>query len=182
MAEILLITKENIDYYEYISEQMQTKRLEAYMRSTQRLTLRELLGRPLYRDLFENVTDIDTIDAPYDALVNGEEYEIISGEPIKFYGLKPFLCHSTLCVILARNNFRITDYGNMGFSNDPQSYLNKSSKTDKNDAAESFRMSAIDYRNDIVDYLNEKYSDFPLWNGGNNLPKRTQLYSKQTLS
>jgi hypothetical protein len=65
MAEIALITKADIQGYRYISEQMQDERLAAYIQEVQRFKLRELLGREMYYDLFQNVTDINTIAAPY---------------------------------------------------------------------------------------------------------------------
>jgi len=182
MAEIALITLADIQGYEDVSDLFDLGRLNAYIQEAQRLKLRELLGAALYQEMFSNVSDIDTIIAPYDDLINGVEYEIIDGEPIQFYGIKPYLCYEVLCIMFARNNFRITDYGNMGFSNDPQSYMNKPSRTERRDAMNSLRQSAADYRNDIVLFLNEKYSTYPLWDGGRMTPKRAQVYIKSTLS
>ena len=75
------------------------------------------------------------------------------------------LCYLWLAKAILRNDFYISDYGNVAFDLDSQSNLNRASNRDRKYIKDQFLEAATAYRNDIVQFLNEKSSTYTLWYG-----------------
>lgn len=93
----------------------------------------------------------------YIRLLNGDTY-IVSKNPIKYNGLRPYISWKFLAIYTTGGNVKHSDTGN--FTIMPE---NRPNGKDLN-AARSIRLqNSLREYNRIVNYLNEKQSDFPLW-------------------
>ena len=168
MAEQILITVANVQEYRNISNRWNdseiNERFNSYALEVQRINLRELLKPALYLDLVNKYPD----GGIYDDLVNGVEY-IYSNETIKFEGLKPFLCYHWLAIETNEGDLFHSTYGNIDFVNNPQQNFNQSKL--KLQAVQRYIENANSYRNDIIQFLNEKSSIYTLWKGDNKTRK-----------
>lgn len=170
MAETLLISLSEIRDYENVSANFDSNRLEPLVREVQRTHLRELLGQELYFDMFDKYPD----GGVYDDLINGVDYTYNS-ETIYYYGIKPFLCYHWLAKAVLRNDFFVSDYGNVAFDLDSESHLNRASNRDRQAVKEQFLESATGYRNDIAKFLNNNGASYPLWMGKDQNENKTRF-------
>ena len=169
MSEISLITKEQIRGYVPIDRQFQDNRLEPLIQRAQIGNLRDLLGDALYFDMFQKVTDINTIASPYDVLINGTTY-LYNSKTITYYGLRPFLSFQFAIYAVEENDLFIGNTGNHAYNSDPQDLRERMSASQKKSITSNYQSSSIQYQNDIIKFLNEKESDYPLWEGDNQKP------------
>ncbi|MDX1699874.1 MAG: hypothetical protein R3250_04605 [Melioribacteraceae bacterium] len=164
-----MVTKTEIRGYVPIDNQLQENRLQPLILRAQRENLRDLLGDALYYDLFDNVTDINNIASPYDDLVNGVAYEY-DGDAIQYYGLKPFISFQVATYLLEENDLFIGNTGNHAYNSDPQDLRERMSGSQKRLIVSNYQSSSVQYQNDIIKFLNEKDSDYPLWEGDSQKP------------
>ena len=100
-------------------------------------------------------------ESNYIKLLNGTSY-IVNSNPVKFNGLRPFICWHYLALNIAIGNVKHSDVGVISLmpENRPNGYdLNASRSTSLQNALREY--------NRIVNYLNENEYIFPLWDSKN---------------
>lgn len=167
MAAKIILKSSDVDEFRKISDQYNEQKFNAYAFDLQQVYLRELLGNALYYQLYN---DLDAAgipqNEPYIKLVNGESYTD-GDDTLIYFGLKPFLSYHWLKKAVIHGDQFFADYGNIGFENNPQDNMKKTSSSEKSMITKDYETAIISYRNNIAQYLNEKSSDFPKWDGAN---------------
>ena len=162
MAEISLIDIDNVKGQRLISENIAQDKFDAFVKVLQRNQLRNLLGDAMYYDLFLNVTDINTIAAPYNDLVNGTTYTY-QGYTIYYYGLKPYLSWLFLIDYIFEGDHYYADYGNIAYADNPQDNTKVSSYRSKKEIKDGHEQQANHYKCEIIKFLQENISTYTLW-------------------
>jgi hypothetical protein len=111
-------------------------------------------------DLPEALTTIEyKAENKYIKLLNGESYTKDS-ETVSFNGLRPFIAWKLLAIFITDGNVKHSDVGN--FSITSTNFINPSNAELKA-AKSTYLQNSTREENRITDYLNEKSTDFPLW-------------------
>lgn len=98
-------------------------------------------------------------ETKYTKLLNGENYTY-DNNTIFFDGIRPFLCHHFVVSYLIDGNLKQNDVGNSVITGD---LFQKSSASEINRARSEYLQNATSEYNRIIQYLDTKSSDFPLW-------------------
>jgi hypothetical protein len=151
-----LITIDNVRDLKAVSINLDTADFDAYLKRVQDTMLKELLGDALWYDFFINITE-----SKYVNLLNGTTYTYNS-ETIYYPGLKPFLSYSWLILYLTEGNINHTEAGNYQY--DPATGLPLQA-AQKRQGSGSYKTDQSKERNNILRYLNENDSTYPLWKG-----------------
>ncbi|GAG29152.1 unnamed protein product [marine sediment metagenome] len=138
-----------------VSQIYDTARFNTFAQSAQDEQLRVWLGDALYLDLVTSPSD-----AKYVTLLDGETYTK-NGKVIKFYGLKKYLSFVWLSINAIEGDDFQAEIGTINFNQPNTSFPKSKSVTSKKYIADS-----IVYKNNAIDYLNEKKSTYTLWEGG----------------
>jgi hypothetical protein len=162
MAEVSLVTRAEVNAYLSISVNKDETRFNTFINRVQKNNLRKLLGDAMYYDLFQNVTDINTIAAPYGDLVNGKSYTY-QGNTIQYYGLKPYISFLYGINILYEGDNFHADYGNAMFVDNPQDHLGASSFRAKQEIRRGYEEEANYYKCEIMKFLQENLTTYTLW-------------------
>jgi len=158
MAEVSLITITDVQAYRKIDPKFNQAKFDAFVRDIQRKNLRSLLGSALYYAFMND----DRTSGVYADLLNGKVYEY-QGETIEYYGLKPYLCFLWLSIAAREGDLFLTNYGSVQFVNNQQQSFETAKEKEK--IAAGYMETAQGYENDVIKFLNENSSDFPLWEG-----------------
>lgn len=159
MAETQLITISDVSVYRKIDPKFNTDRFNAFVTDVQRKNLRGLLGDSLYY-AFMNDSRASGI---YKTLLDGTTYEYNS-ETIKYYGLKPCLCYWILAIMAREGDLFLSQHGAIQFTNNSQQNFENAKQ--KEQVAANYMETAAGYANDVIKFLNENASSYPLWNSG----------------
>lgn len=100
----------------------------------------------------------------YIKLLNGESYTN-SSKTIQFNGLRPFISWKLLAIFLTDANVKHSDVGNFSITSDN---FQRISGASFNLTRSTYLQNSTREENHIIDYLNEKSSDFSLWNSKGN--------------
>ena len=100
----------------------------------------------------------------YIKLLNGTSYSFNS-ETINFNGLRPFIAWKLLAIFVSDGTIKHSDVGN--FSITSPNFVEPNSG-DKKAAKSTYLQNSVREENNIIDYLNENSTDFPLWESTNN--------------
>ncbi len=105
----------------------------------------------------------------YVKLLNGESYTKDS-DTIQYNGLRPFISWKLLAIFVTDGTIKHSDTGN--FSITGQNFRTPSSG-EINASKSTYLQNSTREENHIIDYLNEKSTDFTLWNskGQENIQK-----------
>lgn len=152
---MILLTQEEVRKVRRVSTTFDQERFEAFAREAQDTHLRMFLGDSLYLDLLNNSSS-----ASYTTLLNGEDYTK-DGETVRFFGLYTFLSYAWLFINAVEGNEFQSNSGTVNFT-DTANF-----KIPKSNSGKKYQDSMIIYRNNAIDYLNEKQSIYPLWKGNN---------------
>jgi hypothetical protein len=140
----------------------QLERFNAFALEAQDVHLRQFLGDALYLDLITNPTE-----AANAKLLTGETYENAAGEDVKYFGLYTFLSYAWLFINAVEGDDFQANIGTVNFENAGRTIQPKA----KSYTLKKYQDSMTIYRNNAIDYLNEKASDFPLWKGNKKLKR-----------
>jgi len=152
--EDLLITLADILQYRQIDKQINANSLNGHILSAQRSNLLTLLGPGFY---YAVVNDVVT----YASLIDGNiTYTGSDGKTALYFGLKPFLVFHTLNYLLNDNNLKIADAGNLNLLD---TTFQKATGQETKGAKDDYSNQAIFYMNNIIDYLDQNSSTYPLW-------------------
>lgn len=156
MAEAVLITLNDLQAYRQIDAKFNTARFNSFAQETQRKNLRNLLGDELFYEFMED----DRTSGVYEKLLNGEAYQV-NGKTIQYYGIKPALCYWWLSLAAKEGDLFMATYGAVKFANNPQQHFE--SAKEKNKVSADYSETAQYYANDIIKYLNNNSTNYPLW-------------------
>lgn len=152
--ETLLITIAQFRNYFDLQKSYNSDRFDTYVKRVQRDYLREVLTPPLYYDFFKNISS----NVNYQKLRDGEIYEY-GGDDIEYFGIVPFLAYHIAVILVEEGEIQFTESGAHTYNND-YSQIAK-----RKDIIRRYGEQAIRYGNEIKQYLDEKNSNFPLWEG-----------------
>lgn len=156
MAEIALITNSEVQEYRRISSSFDATRFDGFVKEAQRKNLRGLLGDALY---YAFMLDART-SGIYKDLLDGKIYTY-NNNSIEYYGIKPYLIYIWLSIACREGDLFVANVGAIDFVNNPQQ--NFESAKSKEKIASDYMQTAQGYGNDIIKFLNENASDYPLW-------------------
>lgn len=156
MAETQLISINDIQTYRRIDPKFDVNRFNAFVTDVQRKNLRNLFGDALY---YAFMNDARTGGIYYD-LLTGKIYTYESNT-IQFYGIKPFLCYCVLAILARESEMFISTYGAVEFVNNSQQSFEKSKEKER--IAVGYMETAQYYANDVIQFLNEHSTSYPLW-------------------
>lgn len=168
MTNDALIDASDVQNLIPLSKQVDASRIEVAVVEAQRSYIRTLIGRALYRDLHVNRTD-----AKYQTLLNGGSYTP-SGEKgeVDFYGLKPAIASYAYSILIHRNDIRVTRTGNKIKNSEV------SEQATPEMIAREYQIaldSGANYMTEVLDYLNQNASTYPLFDEGYSLPQGTRI-------
>lgn len=160
----ILITIDDVKEHRKISGLTDPEEFSAFARDAQRVNLRDLFGLDMYYDFFNDFAGGVPQSQEYLDLLNGVIYEY-NDEDIEYLGLKPYLSFLWLYLYTLEGDNKHTSYGSATFVNNPQQHFTGSSTSLKQENAANYKERAVIYRNDIIRFLSENSSSYPLWNG-----------------
>lgn len=100
----------------------------------------------------------------YIKLLNGTSYSFNS-ETINFNGLRPFIAWKLLAIFVTDGTIKHSDVGNFSITSPNFTQPNTG---DKKAAKSTYLQNSVREENNIIDYLNENSTDFPLWEATGN--------------
>lgn len=100
----------------------------------------------------------------YIKLLNGTSYTLDS-QTINFNGLRPFIAWKLLAIFVSDGTIKHSDVGNFSITSPNFTQPNTG---DKKAAKSTYLQNSVREENNIIDYLNENSTDFPLWESTNN--------------
>lgn len=153
MAE-LIINKNDIQLFKEISKGRSFDSIERFIREAQDLDLPQVMCQEFYYDLLKNYQS-----AKYQKLIHGDKYTV-GGIEIEFPGLKAVLSYFTYSRYVMDSNISDTPFGMVQKTNEFSQPISSTEKRDRRDKSIS---DAHTYWQRVVDYLNAKKADFPVW-------------------
>lgn len=156
MAETNLIGIPDVQTYRKIDPKFNIDRFNGFEQELRRKNLRRLLGESLYYAFMDD----DRVSGIYSDLLNGKKYTV-NNQTIEYYGMKPYLSYLWLSIACREGDLFMSTYGAVGFTNNPQQHF-ESSKI-KDQMVKEYTQTAQDYANDIIKFLNNNSSLYPLW-------------------
>jgi hypothetical protein len=159
-----IITPATFQQFEDISINVKSERLQVYIKKAQELDLKPFLSYPLYYQLtkyFEADGQLKA-DTPqvYKNLVNGCEYTDRSGYISRYEGLIPTLVYFTFARFIEGNGVHYTATGPVIKQYDNAQAVNTQDLTR---LVQQQRSVANAHANEVEKFLQDKYSDYPLW-------------------
>jgi len=152
-----LINNNDVQTYRRIDPKYSQEKFNGFLQQVQQRNLRDFLGGALYEDLMSNFSV-----AKYQTLLNGETYTY-NNKTIRFYGIKPMLVYHWLTIATREGSLFHTGYGAVDFTNNIQQNFNESKEKER--IALEYLDMAVKYQNDTIQFLDEKYATYPLWEG-----------------
>lgn len=151
-----LFSKTDVEAIRKISSSFNQERFDTFAKEAEDVHLRMMLGDALYADLQANPTD-----AKYITLLDGEDY-LNDGKTIKYFGLKTFLAYAWLYINAVEGDDFQSNIGTVNFNQQNQFTQRPAGKSY---TLKKYQDTMVIYRNNAIDYLNEKASTYPLWEG-----------------
>lgn len=159
MPEAILITQADVREYRQIDANFDQNRFNSFCNDVQRKSLRGLLGDALYYDLMSD----SRVAGKYKDLLDGKDYQY-AGNTIHFYGIKPILCYWWLAIAAREGDLFLSSIGAIQFVNNPQQ--NFESSKSKERISSEYSATAQMFTNDLIQFLGQHNSIYPLWQGG----------------
>lgn len=155
----LLISISDFTPYKAISANINaTKKLEPYILEAQEFDLKPLLGDELYNALVEDFEASPSL-TDYSDLFNGSEWTL-SGHNYKHAGLIPVLCYFAYARYKLNSNTEDTAFGTITKRNNESEPVSEKTISRQADQA---RSGAMSYMNQVIKFLNDNSTDYPLW-------------------
>jgi len=155
----MLIGVDTLGQYADITElALENTVMERHIKDAQNIDLKEFLGSPLYFDMLANRSD-----EKYVNLIRGENYECTyngTTYTVEYKGLQDVLSYWALARIVKFHGAKITA---QGISEDLYEHSESISRRNRMDMSNSFKSLADEYQKDVVDYLENNSSTYPLY-------------------
>lgn len=168
MVEKFLISKDDVAG-RYPMAEIPQGRFDMFVLQAQDLDLKPVLNPALYYDFITKYDSTgDAMYASYQTLLNGGTYTY-GGQTIEYVGIKPMLCAFTMARFLPQQQVNVTRYSVVNKLNGDRSepidqaritYLVNNMKAD-----------GAKYQNDIVQFLSNNTTTYPLYNTAVSDPK-----------
>ena len=155
----LLVTEADFRLYAPLPSHIDFERFTVSILKAQRGEIRSFLGRGLYRDLHVNQTD-----ANYISLLTGGTYSY-QGATVDFFGIKPAIVLYAYAHFINDNDLRVTRTGNKVLQSDVSENATPAMMEAEYQKALN---DASQYLRETADYLTDKASTYPLWQGRQN--------------
>ena len=156
---MLLISTEILSNYADMTQLSQEKEIiEMHIRNAQENELKDLLGSPLYYDMISNKSS-----ANYVNLIKGEEYECTYNNTtytVKYQGIQKVLAYWSLARLVKFHGVKITA---QGLHTDLSDYSDEVSDRRRSNLVSHFKSEADQSQQDIIDFLENNKSDYPLY-------------------
>jgi hypothetical protein len=170
----ILITQDDIKAFRPTAE-LDNDRINPFIREAQVSDLKPVLNAALYLDFLKKFDDNDSSDyAKYQELLLGKEYSV-NGITYLFEGVRPMLAYYSLARFVAANPVNITRMGIVTKRND------NSEPADHaliRGVVNELRSAALGYQNEVIKFLCDNASSYPLYNlggGSSNSAKSTSF-------
>lgn len=157
-----LITQDDIKRFRPTAE-LDDKRINPYILEAQILDLKPVLNDALFYDLLLKFDDSnDSSYEKYNELLNGKVYTY-NAQTIFFAGVKAMLSYYALARFIVGNPVQIT---RMGVVTKINAQSEPASPQVINGAVNELRSAAITYQNEVIKFLENSTTDYPLYNTG----------------
>ncbi len=157
MANLINIT--DFENHKFITQNLESQDIDPLINEAQQFDLKPLLGDALYYDLITNLTV-----AKYVTLMNGEAYTPTGcTSPIYFSGIKLVLIYYVYARSLVIDGVKST---NAGFLQKSLENSERISGTQRTQMIAQSRSGAKVYEDELVKYLNNYSTTYPLWGCG----------------
>jgi hypothetical protein len=168
MDTALLIEKAEFLKDKLVATSIDEERLRSSIREAQQFDLRPVLGDAMYYDLIKNYDVNESPINKYNKLVEGEEYTNSESHTIIFSGLRMALKYWAYARFIAKQQVNATA-SSVVVKTNPWSVPVAPEVIEAETA--SARSGAISYWEEAKKYLDEKFTDFPLWVGQRSVPR-----------
>lgn len=140
----------------YLSQNLDARDVDPVIDEAQEFDLKPVLGRELYLDFINNLSD-----AKYQDLLNGKEYTPTGyTNPVKFVGVKEVLKYYIYARMVLLDGVKNT---NSGFVQKTLENSTRLSGTQRTQMIAQARSGARAYEDEMVFYLNNFYTTYTLW-------------------
>ncbi|MFA5196157.1 MAG: hypothetical protein WC401_10205 [Bacteroidales bacterium] len=156
MPETSLITITDVRTYRSVDSKFDSTRFAAFLGEVQRINLRGLLGDALYLDFMNDART----SGKYADLLTGKSYTY-SSETIQYYGLKPVLSYWWLAIAAREGDLFHSQVGAINLVNNPAQNFEYAKQRDQ--IALNYMQTAQQYANDVIKFLNQNSTTYPLW-------------------
>lgn len=152
MAE-QLVNRADFENVKPLPASVENEALDPVILRVQRGWVRDALGKALYRDVHANPAS-----GSNPTLLSGGTYTL-NGDTVDFYGLKPAIC-AYVYALLVKDRVRLTRSG-AKLKQGTESVIASPEETTR----EYTRLMGLaeTYMGDVLEYLRENRSSFPLW-------------------
>jgi hypothetical protein len=117
----------------------------------------------MYYDFINKVSS-DTLTTAYNNFFTGKTY-VYNGKTIQYYGIKPYLALFVVAEISVLGNVFLTNKGMMEFNDEQTIKVPSQSKITA--VSQEFASRGGIYENDIIQFLQQNKSNYPLWEDKN---------------
>lgn len=157
-----LITQEDIRRYRPTAE-LDEARIQPSIIEAQNNDLKPVLNNAFFYDFITKFDDsADAMYAKYQSLLNGKEWTY-NANLEQFNGVMPMLCYFALARFVESNPFHVTRFG---FTKKVVTQSEQALPEEIRIMTNSLRSTAISYQNDVIRFLENNPSDYPLYNTG----------------
>lgn len=140
----------------YISQNLDDRDIDPVIDEAQEFDLKPVLGRELYQDFLNNLTD-----TKYQDLLNGKEYTPTGyTSSVKFQGVKEVLKYYVYARMVVLDGAKNTP---SGFVQKTLENSERLSGTQRTQMIAQARSGAKAHEDEMVFFLNNFYPDYPLW-------------------
>ena len=173
-----IITKTDIiEANTHVSVNIKQAVFDTAINDAQILDVRPILGAAFYLDVVTNIYGASPIPPLYADLLNGTTYVNNCGDTVKFYGLKPMIVFFAYARLISNNNNFFTNGGNkLKLTNQSEVVSTKDLQSWINTATSK----AIAYQEDVISFLCEKNTDYPLYKSGKTEPRKGSILMRSS--
>lgn len=162
MTEKYLITQDDITIFRPTAE-LDEARIRPHIREAQDLDLKPVLNNALYYDFISKFdVESDVSYSKYQDLLKGKVWTY-NGNPEEFKGIVPMLCYYSLARYVELNPFHVTRTGVV------KKVVNQSEAATQEEIriiCNGLRSAAMSYQNDVIRFLEQNPTDYPLYSSG----------------
>jgi hypothetical protein len=157
-----LITQDDIKRYRPTAE-LDEARFLPFVLEAQYNDLRPVLNNAFYFDFISKFdVEADVMYTKYKDLLAGKQWTYNSN-PEYFNGIRPMLCYFALARFVEMNPFHITRHG---ITKKIVAQSEQLTEAEIRIMVNSLKSTAISYQNDVIRFLENNPTDYPLYNTG----------------
>ena len=160
IKETYLINETNFQSFRLVGNDIDPESLDPYILEAQYFDLRPILNDAFYADFLLRVKlTADGLFTVYQELLNGKDYTV-DGVKVRFPGIIPFLVYMAFGRFVIQHPVQVTRFGLVTKNNDQSTPADPAMIKMKALAAKD---NAGGYQLEIIKFLDELSSTYPLW-------------------